>query len=185
MSAAPTPPERWSAATFALHWLSAVLVIALLGLGWFMVHADLKAATNFDLYQLHKSLGFLSLALVLARVATRFLDASPPAPPAMPHWERRLARLAHATFYALLLAAALSGWLVVSAAIIPIPTRLFDLFVIPNLVGPNVALAAGMTFVHYAVSRLIIALLIVHVGAALKHHFIDRDNVLTRMVRLR
>ncbi len=185
MSAAPAPPPRWSAATIALHWLSAVLVIALLGLGWFMVHADLTAATKFDLYQLHKSLGFLSLALLLARLAARFRQAAPPAPPAMARWERRLASSAHAAFYLLLLAAALSGWLVVSAAIIPIPTRFFDLFVIPNLVGANPRLAAGMTFVHYAASRLIIALLIVHVGAALKHHFIDRDDVLTRMVRLR
>jgi cytochrome b561 len=73
----------------------------------------------------------------------------------------------------------------VSAAIIPIPTRLFDLLVIPNLVGVDAALAAGMTIVHIVVSRLLIVLLLVHVGAAIKHHFIDRDEVLARMIRLR
>jgi cytochrome b561 len=175
----------WSKATVALHWLSAVLVIALLGLGWLMVHADLKASTKFDLYQQHKSLGFLSLALLLARLAARLAARAPPAPSGMARWERRLARLAHAAFYALLFAASLSGWLLVSAAIIPIPTRLFDLLVIPNLVGVDAALAAGMTIVHIVVSRLLIVLLLVHVGAAIKHHFIDRDEVLARMIRLR
>jgi cytochrome b561 len=182
MSGGPAPPRRWSAATIALHWLSAVLVILLLGLGWFMVHG---AATKFDLYQLHKSLGFLSLAFLIARLAARLGSAAPSGPPSTPLWERRLAGAAHAAFYLLLLAAALSGWLVVSAAIIPVPTRFFDLVVIPNLTGADAALEATATVIHYAASRLIMALMIVHVAAALKHHFIDRDDVLARMVRLR
>jgi cytochrome b561 len=185
MSGAPFPPRGWSAATIALHWSSALLVIVLLGLGWFMVHADVRAATKFDLYQLHKSLGFLSLALLLARLIARLSSAAPPAPLSTPLWERRLAGAAHAAFYLLLAAAALSGWLVVSAALIPIPTRFFDLFVIPNLGGADAALEAAATAVHYVVSRLIFVLLIVHVAAALKHHYIDRDDVLTRMARLR
>lgn len=186
MNGATAPPQRWSAATVALHWLSAVLVIALIGLGWFMVHSDSGAAAKFDLYQLHKSLGFVSLALLLARLAARILRTSPPPPVAMPPpWRRRLAGSAHAAFYVLLLAAALSGWLLVSAALIPIPTRFFDLFVVPNLVNIDAGLASRLILVHSALSRLILVLLIVHVAAALKHHFIDRDDVLARMVRLR
>jgi cytochrome b561 len=186
---APTPADvsqrRWSPSTIALHWLSALLILTLLVLGWFMVHGDLKASTKFDLYQLHKSLGFLSLALLLLRLGARLARPSPEAPPAMPRWERRAADATHVAFYALLLVAALSGWLLASAAIIAIPTRFFDLFVIPNLVGPDAALSASMTFLHYLVSRLLIGLLILHVGAALKHHFFDRDDVFLRMVRLR
>ena len=82
---------RWSRSTIALHWLSAALILVLLGLGWFMVHGDIKASTKFDLYQLHKSLGFLSLALLLLRLGARLARPSPAAPPAMPFWERRLA----------------------------------------------------------------------------------------------
>jgi cytochrome b561 len=178
-------PQRWSAPTIALHWLSAVLIFVLLGLGWFMVHGDVGAATKFDLYQLHKSLGFLSLALLLLRLGARFAKASPPLPAAMPDWERRLAGLTHVTFYLLLLVAALSGWLLVSAAIIAIPTRFFDLFVIPNLVGADAALQADMTFLHYVVSRLLIALAALHIAAALKHHFVDRDDIFARMLGLR
>ena len=127
------PPRTWSMPTIALHWLSAALIIGLLALGWFMVHGDIKAATKFDLYQLHKSLGFLSVALLLLRLCARIAWPAPQAPPAMPRWERRIAGLTHLLFYALLLVAFLSGWLLASAAIIPIPTRFFDLFVIPNL----------------------------------------------------
>jgi cytochrome b561 len=175
-------PPRWSAPTIALHWLSAALILVLLGLGWFMVHGDINAGEKFDLYQLHKSLGFLSIGLLLLRLGARFAKAAPQLPAAMPGWERRLAGLTHVTFYLLLLIAALSGWLLVSAAIIAIPTRFFDLFVIPNLVGADAALQADMTFLHYVVSRLLIALVALHVAAALKHHFVDRDNILRRMI---
>jgi len=175
-------PQRWSAPTMALHWLSAVLIFVLLGLGWFMVHGDLDAPTKFDLFQLHKSLGFLSLALLLLRLGARFAEPAPPAPPSMRDWERRAAALTHITLYALLLIAVLSGWLRVSSAIIPIPSRFFGLFVIPNLVGADAALAANMALLHYIVSRLIIGLLILHIAAALKHHLVDRDDILLRML---
>lgn len=178
-------PRRWGVSTIALHWLSAVLVIGLLALGWFMVHGGLEAATTFDLYQLHKSLGFLSLVLLAPRFVARLAERAPPAPPRMGAWERRLARLTHATFYALLLIAVFSGWLRVSSAIIPIPTRFFDLFVIPNLVGPDGSLSDAASLLHYGVSRLLIGLIVLHVGAALKHHFFDRDDVLVRMLPTR
>lgn len=178
------PPQRWSMTTIALHWLSAALILALLGLGWFMVHGDGDAATKFDLYQLHKSLGFLSLALLLLRLGARVARNSPPFPPAMPLWEQRLAALTHVAFYVLLLVVALSGWLLVSAAIIAIPTRFFDLFVIPNLVGADATLQANMTYVHYVASRLMMALVAMHIVAALKHHFFDRDDILRRMLGL-
>jgi cytochrome b561 len=176
------PPRRWGVSTIALHWLSAALVIALLALGWFMVHGDIEASTKFDLYQLHKSLGFLSLVLLLLRFGARLAERSPPAPPRMGEWERRLAGLAHAALYALLLIAALSGWLRVSSAIIPIPSRFFGLFVIANLVGPDAAFSDNMAILHYVVSRLLIGLLVLHVAAALKHHLVDHDDVLVRML---
>jgi cytochrome b561 len=182
LASAAHAARRWGPSTIALHWLSAALVLALLGLGWFMVHGDLQAATQFDLYQLHKSLGFLSLALLLLRLGARLAERTPAPPPAMRGWERRLASLAHFAFYGLLLAAAASGWLRVSSAVIPIPSRFFGLFVIPNLVGVDAAFSADMALIHSVVARLILALLILHVAAALKHHFVDRDDILTRML---
>jgi cytochrome b561 len=189
MIGADTPPAaagarepRWGVATIILHWLSALLILALLGLGWFMVHGGLRAPTQFDLYQLHKSLGFLSLALLLLRFGARLAEPAPPAPAATRGWERVSARLAHLTFYGLLIGAVLSGWLRVSSALIPVPSQFFGLFAIPNLTGADAAFSGQMALVHYVVSRLIVALLVLHVAAALKHHFIDRDEILTRML---
>lgn len=175
-------PARWSGATIALHWLSAALIVALLAQGWIMVHGDLAAATKFDLYQQHKSLGFLSLALLLARLAARAVHPAPAPPASMASWERRAAKAAHLALYGLMLAAVASGWLLVSAAILAIPTRFFGLFVIPGLTGPNAALSAAATTAHYVISRAMIGLIALHGAAALKHHWLDRDEVLRRML---
>ena len=106
-------------------------------------------------------------------------------PAAMPDWEQRLAALTHVAFYVLLAVAAFSGWLLVSAAIIAIPTRFFNLFVIPNLGHADATLQANMTLAHYVVSRLLMALVALHVVAALKHHFLDRDDIMRRMLGCR
>ncbi len=185
MNAGGGAKPRWSAYTIALHWSSALLILALLGLGWFMVHGDIAAGARFDLYQLHKSLGFLSLALLLLRFGARLMQAPPSSPPTMPQWERRMAGLTHVTFYGLMLIAVLSGWLLVSAAIIAIPTRFFGLFTIPNLTGPGMNLEADMVLLHYWISRLTIGLIVLHVAAAMKHHVFDRDDVLKQMLALR
>jgi cytochrome b561 len=177
--------QRWSVPSIALHWLSAALILALLGIGWFMVHGDLSAPTKFDLYQLHKSLGFLSLAFFLLRLGARLAQAAPLAPAAMPRWERRLAGLAHVTFYVLLPAEVLSGWLLASAATIAIPMQFFGLFIVPPLIAQDAAISDKMTFLHYVGSRLLVGLIALHAAAALKHHLIDRDDVLGRMMRLR
>ena len=174
-------PSRWSGSTIALHWLSALVVLTLLALGWLMVHAIDDAASRFDLYQLHKSLGFVALALLLARIAAR-LATRPPIALAMPRWEQRAATLAHWTLYLLTLIATLSGWLLTSAATIPIPTRFFNLFVIPNIAAANPALAEQMTEVHLIATWLLMGLAALHIAAALKHHFINRDAALRRIL---
>ena len=177
----PESASRWSAATIALHWLSALIVVGLLALGWIMVHATDDAAEKFDLYQWHKSFGFVALGLLLARLAAR--AASPaPAALAMPAWERRAASAMHWTLYGLTAIAASSGWLLASGAAIPIPTRLFNLFVIPNIATANPALAEQMTLVHYVATRLMMGLVALHVAAALKHHFVNRDAALRRIL---
>jgi cytochrome b561 len=174
-------PARWSASVIVLHWLSAALIIELVVHGWIMVHADLGAATTFDLYQWHKSLGFTVLALTAARFAARLALAAP-ATPVCALWERWLAALVQASLYLLTVAAILAGWLVVSTSPLPIPTRFFDLFVIPDIARPGAALFAGAVLAHKLFAWAIAALVALHVAGALKHHFVDRDDVLTRML---
>ena len=174
-------PTRWSALLIGLHWLAGALILELIVHGWIMVHGGLNAATTFDLYQSHKSLGFVVLALTAARLAVRLARASP-APAASPRWERRLAALVQGALYVLTIGAIFAGWLVVSTSPLPIPTRFFDLFVIPDIARPDAALYAAATLAHQLAAWSIAGLVALHVAGALKHHFVDRDDVLARML---
>jgi len=171
-------PARWSPAVVVLHWLNAALTLELLAHGWAMTHAVFVAATTFDLYQWHKALGFSALALTAIRLAARLRFA---APEPVAGWEGRLARTVQASFYGLTLFAIGAGWLVVSTSPLPIPTRFFGLFIVPNIARPDAALFAWATLAHRVGTYAIAALVALHVAGALKHHWIDRDDTLTRM----
>ena len=181
MSETASPRQRWGPAVVALHWAFAALALGLLAQGGFMVHGGADAAHRFDLYQLHKSLGFSALALFVLRVLARAVTASP-APAVQGGWEGRAARAAHLGLYGVSALALSSGWLVVSTAIVPVPSRPFDLFVIPNLPGVGVAQYALAQWLHFWAVWGLAALIALHVGAALKHAFVDRDDVLRRML---
>ena len=174
-------PERWSALVIVLHWLAAATILALIAVGWVMVYGGLDAAATFDAYQLHKSLGFTVLALTAARLVVRLAVASPPAPAAA-RWELVLAAFTQGALYVLTVAAILAGWLVVSASPLLIPTRFFNLIVIPNIAPPDPALFAAAKLAHKLSAWAIAGLVALHTAGALKHHLIDRDDVLTRML---
>ncbi len=165
----------------ALHWLAGALILELIAHGWIMVHGGLSAATTFDLYQAHKSIGFVVLTLTAAHLAVRIAFASP-APAASPRWERRLASLVQGALNGLTIGAILAGWLVVSTSPLPVPTRFFDLFVVPDIARPDAALFAAATLAHEVAAWAIAFLVALHMAGALKHHFVDRDDVLTRML---
>jgi cytochrome b561 len=176
-------PARWSGLMIALHWAGAAIILALLAIGWTMVYGGLDAASTFDLYQQHKSLGFVALALTAARLAARLASPSPPAPVSA-RWEQALAALTQAALYLLTVAAIVSGWLDVSSSPLPVPTRFFNLFVIPNIAAPNLTLYETAAWAHRAAVWSIAALVALHVAGALKHHFLNRDDVLRRMAPL-
>lgn len=169
----------------ALHWLAGALILALIALGAMMVHAPLDAATKFDLYQWHKSFGFLALALTAAHLVVRLVAIAPPKRSSSPR-ESRLAAAAQASLYVLGFAVILAGWLLVSTSPLPIPTHFFGGFVIPDIASANAALFESATFAHKWGAWAIAAVAVLHIAGALKHHLIDRDDVLTRMLpRLR
>ena len=167
-------------ATIVLHWSSALVILALLAIGWAMLRL-FGAAARFDLYQLHKSLGVLALALFAARMAARAVTKAPPPFPG-PAWEMRAARLTHVTLYALTGVAILAGWLTASSAPLPIPTIVFGLFPWPDIAprDPNVFAVASMA--HAWAAYALAALIALHAGAAVKHALWDRDGVMRRMV---
>lgn len=173
-------PVRWSAPTVVLHWLGAALILELLGHGWLMVHGGLSAATTFDLFQSHKSVGFVALGVTVLRLAARSLFDAPRELTTAP-WERWLAKCVQGFLYLLTLAAIGSGWLLVSTSPLPIPTHFFGWLVIPAIAGPNPSLFVVAARAHALCAATIAGLVTLHVAGALKHRFLDRDDVLDRI----
>ena len=175
------PAARWSGGAVALHWLSAAWLGLAFALGLAATAANLDAARKFDLYQTHKALGWLTLVLLAARLAVRAARAGPPPPPSWSTATRWASRLVHAALYALMAAVPLIGWLRVSSAVVPIPVSLFGLATIPNIAPVDAGVSDVMALAHKAGAWTLAALVALHVAAALKHQFVDRDAILSRM----
>jgi cytochrome b561 len=177
----PGKVVRWGFTGRLLHWVMAVLIIGLVVLGLMMTRSHLDLGATFALYQAHKSYGLIVLPLLVWRLLWRWRTAAPPAPPGMPQIERRLARVAHGLFYLLMAALPLSGWMMTSASPLRLPTRPFNLFSMPDLVQPDPVLFERLRLFHEVVSYGLVALLVLHVAAAVKHHLLDKDDVLRQM----
>ncbi|NEU14285.1 cytochrome b [Methylobacterium sp. BTF04] len=183
------PTHRYTVVAIVLHWASALGVLALIGMGLAMTQLDLAPLRRFQFYQWHKSVGITVLLLTLLRLAWRLLHPAPPLPDAMPPAERRAAGAAHGLLYLLLLGMPLTGWALVSASPFNIPTVLYGLVPWPHMpVVSDLADKAGaeaiLKAVHDYGAFALIALLALHVGAALRHHLILRDATLRRMLPL-
>jgi cytochrome b561 len=127
----------------------------------------------------HKSVGITILGLAAIRIAWRWLDPPPPEPP-MPRWQLVAARLNHWALYGLLFALPLTGWLMSSAA--NRPASWFGFFQLPDLVAPDAGLQEILEEAHELLVNVLFALAGLHVAAALKHQFVDRNGLLLRML---
>lgn len=176
----------WGRIARLLHWLMAGLILFMLGLGIWMTRFTPDLGARYALTQLHKSWGFVVFCLALIRVVWRFARPAPADLP-MPAWQRRAARMMHLLLYALMLVLPLSGWVMVSAApvqdLMGIQNMVFGLFPMPDPWVPGVqAVEDAARLVHGWAVWGLSGLLLLHVGAALDHHFICRDRILMRMV---
>lgn len=181
--------EAYGIAAMAFHWLMALLFLGNIGLGLYMEDLELSDPWLFPLYQFHKSVGVSVFALVLFRFAWRLYDRPPALPEHMPAWERAAAHLAHIGLYGLLVALPLTGWMLVSASPIAIPTMVFDLFELPHIgfiaTSPNKDQWQGLAEnVHWLLAWAAIAAIVLHVAAALRHHVLLKDDILRRMLPL-
>ena len=174
---------RYSKVAIALHWLIALLIIGQLAGGKIMMAMD-GSPLKFELFQLHKSFGIVILLLSLLRLGWRLTHKAPPLPNTMPPHEKLAAKISHIGFYGLMIGIPLAGWAMVSAAPIRITTKLFDVVKWPDmpLIERSETMEKIFAQTHEIMSTLIIILLLIHIGAALKHHFKDKDDVMTRMV---
>lgn len=171
--------HTWGSAAKCLHWTVAALVLVQIVLGWWAVTVPLSPL-KLDLFVWHKSFGMLVLALTVVRVGWRLANPAPALPPALPAWERLAARAVHALIHSMLIAMALSGWVVSSAA--NVPFRIFWLIPLPRIVPPDRAVAELFADVHLLLVVALALLLLLHVGAAIRHHVVLRDDVLARML---
>lgn len=184
--AAPDAAQRYSTVAIVLHWAIAALIVTNIVIG--LRFDDVHGLAKFSLLQWHKSFGITVLILSLCRLGWRLAHPPPPYPPQMLAWEKAAASTVHWAFYALLLALPLTGWMIVSASPTNIPTLLYKIIPWPHI-GPIHALPmpvrkrleGQVTDVHEVLAWTAMVLLALHVAAALKHHFWNRDQVLWRM----
>jgi cytochrome b561/polyisoprenoid-binding protein YceI len=178
--------ERYTPVAAILHWTIAALIIGQIAGGLYMHGLPNASPIKFDLYQLHKSFGLTILVLSLARLGWRLTHKPPALPAAMPAWEKFAARAVHWAFYTLLILTPLAGWAIVSVSPTEIPTKWFGLIPVPHLpfFGGETSrdLEEMMGERHETLAFAILFLLALHVGAALKHHFINKDSVLRSMI---
>lgn len=183
---------RYNGVAVVLHWAIAVMIIGLLASGIWMVDAvkiDATMADAIQVYQVHKSFGLSVLVLSILRLAWRVLHPAPPLPSGMSFVERAGSHLSHLAFYGFMIGAPLTGWAMVSVSPQAVPTFYFWLVQIPHLpilatLAAEAKPAVETVFMnaHAIIGWMMLALLGLHVAAALKHHFVNRDTVLARMV---
>lgn len=169
--------NHWGWPSKLFHWLTAALILIQIPLGYYAEELKLSPL-KLDLFVWHKSIGMLVLLLATLRLLWRITGTIPSIPNSSPT-QRRLVQLAHTLLYGLIIALPVSGWIMTSAA--NIPSKLFWLIELPAITGPDEALKSMAAEVHEICVTMLVVILVVHIGAALRHHLILRDSILKRM----
>ncbi len=181
MSATPAPASktRYTRIAIGLHWLIAFAIIGSFSVGLYMVDLPLSPQ-KLRIYSWHKWAGVTIFMFVVLRLGWRLRHRPPELPATMPAWQRNIAGATHILLYLLMFAVPISGWLMSSAK--GFQTVWFGVLPLPDLLDKDKELGDLLLQVHALLNFGMAALVFLHVGAALKHHFFDRDEVLTRMI---
>ncbi len=171
--------HRFGLIAILLHWSMALLLIGLLALGLYMVNLPISVQ-KLKFYGWHKEFGILALMFVVVRLSWRMSNTTPSLGN-LPLWEQLAARAAHYAFYFFMFALPITGLLLTWSA--NLPASFFGLFTLPTLITPDETKRLLFTEIHKWLAYGLIATFCLHVGAALKHYFIDRDDILQRMLK--
>ncbi len=171
--------QRYGSVAQVLHWVMALLIIIMIVLGLYMVRLPINA-TKLKLYGYHKALGVLVLMLACLRLSWRLINQNPRLPNEMPTWQKLAAHGVHYAFYFFMFALPLTGWMLSSAS--GLPVSFFGLFLLPDLISPNEHWRFLLQTAHQWLGYGLLLALCAHVGAALQHHFINKDDILKRML---
>lgn len=172
------PTTAYTATAIHLHWLVGLAIAGTFALGLYMHDLPLSP-DKLRLYSWHKWAGVSIFVLVLARVAWRATHRTPAPPAGMPAWQQHAAQAAHVALYVLMIAVPLSGWLMSSAK--GFQTVWFGVLPLPDLLRKDASLGEALAIVHKSLNLAMAGLVLAHAAAALKHAFVDRDDVLRRM----
>ena len=171
---------RYGAVAQLFHWLIVVLIITQFVLA--KRAEGLAPVAKIGVLATHKSVGITILALALLRLAWRLLNPVPPAPATTPRWQQRAAHASHFLLYALLFITPVLGWLMSSARNFSVSW--WGLVTLPDFIEPNRQTYEVLHEVHEIMAYTLATIAVIHIAAALKHHFADRDDVLRRMLPL-
>ncbi|HEX4854404.1 cytochrome b [Arenimonas sp.] len=176
--------DRWGWISLGIHWLTVAMVLGLVAVGFLMQELP-SSSTKSELYSLHKTFGLTVLGLTVMRLLWRLVAGAPAPVAGTPRWQSAIASATHGVLYLILLAMPLSGWLFHSASGFP-PRNLswFGLFKLPSLSDRDPALRDFALAAHEWLFIALAAIVTVHALAALKHHYVDRDRTLARMLPL-
>ncbi len=170
---------RYGVVAISLHWMVVALIIASWALGLYMV--DLPFSPQKLRYvSWHKWLGVTIFMVALCRIAWRVMHPAPPPPNSMPSWQRTAMGVSHLLLYLLIFSIPLTGWLFSSAS--GIPTVYLGWIQIPDGVARDKLLAELLRQAHVSLNIMLFVIVCIHIAAALKHHFLDRDDVLVGML---
>jgi cytochrome b561 len=172
--------QRYTKLAILFHWLIALMIIGAFIMGLVMTDMPGISPTKLKYYSWHKWAGVTILALAALRLLWRLTHRAPAYPDTMPGWQKTSANLMHGALYLLMFAVPLSGYFYTLSA--GYPVVYFGVLELPVLMGPDPALKPVLKEVHFWLNMTLAGAVVAHVAGALKHHFIDRDGVLKRML---
>lgn len=172
--------SRYTLPAIILHWLIALLIIAAFTLGVTMVDIPGITPTKLKYFSWHKWIGITALGLACLRLLWRLGHKAPAYPSAMPGWQRSAAHSVHGLLYVLMFAIPVSGYFYSLAA--GVPVVYLGVLPLPALIDPNPEWKPILKQAHYWLNMTLLTMFVLHIVAALKHQFIDRDGVLKRML---
>ena len=171
--------HRYSIISQGFHWGMALTILGLMAMGFVMTDLPLSPE-KLQIYSWHKWAGVSVFVLVWLRLLWRAFNPPPAYPSTMPAWQQRAAHLGHGALYVLMMVIPVSGWLLSSAK--GVQTVWFGVLPLPDLLQKDKAMGHQLHEVHEALNFLLLGLLAAHVAAAFKHHWIDGDDILKRML---
>ena len=173
--------SNWGSVARAFHWILGITIIGMLAFGWWMNHIPARP-DRFFYRSIHADIGYLVLLLTVLRVIWRAFNPTPALPADTPKWQRVAAHVSHGALYLAIIVVTMLGWAHSGARVQGDYGSFFGLFHVPQFTSPDKAAADAYEDRHILFAYVLLALIVVHVGAAAWHHFVKRDRVAVRMV---